>query len=421
MLALGLLLLSDIVWSGQWFAAGLNFWPLIVVGLGLEYVWGWMGIRRKQLPETLRLDGRSLALLFLVGVFSVNFYLTSIRTAHGEEEPPEPQPIFSVISKDLALPQQVAVLRDNVGQLILNNPYGKIEVVGTDKRDLVIEAVAHVQTSGDEDPLYDALRYTPLVEFGDLMRVSVPNLRSADDAKASNYETVDLIVQVPARLELTVRTERGEVNVNNYKGNLSVSAKAGNVSVENLRGSLKVDNMNGAISAKNIERNATLNTLQGGVTVLNVQGDVHVKSESGNCVMRKIGGKLNLTANLGRVEIEGIAGDAVVNSNSGLLKVKDAHRELHTTVKNGDISVSGAVQGAWTVSTTNGRVDMNIAKTSDFRFLGETSKGVIKGPTKQSPSGVGTKPGAYITEQVGDGTHPVTVRSDNGGIFVEMN
>ena len=419
MLALGLLLLSDIIWSDQWFAAGLNFWPLIIVGLGLEYVWGWMGIRRKNLPETLRLDGRALALLFLVGVFSVNFYLSSIRTAHGEEEPPEPEPIFSVISKDVALPRQVAVLRNNVGQLIISNPYGKIEVVGSDKRDLVIDAVAHVQTSGDEDPQYEALRYTPLVEFGDLMRVSVPNLRLADELKTAAYETVDLVVKVPARLELTIRTERGEVNVNNYQGNLSVSAKAGDVSVEKLGGSLKVDNLNGAVSAKNVKGNATLNTLQGGVTALDVQGEVFVKSESGACVVRNIGGNLTLTANLGKVEIEGIAGNAVVNSTSGLLKVKDAHRELHTTVKNGDISVSGAVEGAWTVSTTNGRVDMNIANTSNFRFLGETSKGVIKGPTKRSPSG-GTKPGAYITEQVGDGTYPVTVRSDNGGIFVEM-
>ncbi|MGB8954621.1 MAG: DUF4097 family beta strand repeat-containing protein [Tumebacillaceae bacterium] len=379
-----------------------------------------MGIRRKRLPERLRLDGRSLALLFLVGVFSVNFYLSSIRTAPGAEQPPEPQPIFSVTSKDVALPHQVAVLRSNVGQLVLKNPYGKIEVVGTDKRDLVIEAVAHVQTSGDEDPLYEALRYTPIVEFGDTMTVSVPNLRTADDPKASAYETVDLTVQVPAHLELLIRTERGEVNVNSYQGNLSVSAKAGNVNVDKLGGSLKVENLNGAISAKNIKGNATLSTLQGGVTALDVKGDVQIKSESGGCVVRTIGGKLDLTANLGKVEIEGIAGDAVVNSTSGLLKVKDAHRELHTTVKNGDISVSGAVKGAWTVSTANGRVDMNIAKTSGFRFLGETSKGVIKGPTKQSPSG-GTKPGAYITEQVGDGKFPVTVRSDNGGIFVEMN
>ena len=420
MLALGLLLLSDIIWSRQWFSAGLNFWPLIIVGLGLEYVWGWMGIRRKRLPETLRLDGRSLALLFLVGVFSVNFYLSSIRTAHGQEQPPEPQPIFSAITKDVALPHQVAVLRSNVGQLTLRNPYGRIEVVGTDKRDLVIDAVAHVQTSGNLDPQDEALRYTPIVEFGDDMNVSVPNLRTADDPKASAYETVDLIVQVPAHLELLIRTERGEVNVNNYEGNLSVSDKAGNVNVVKLGGSLKVDNLNGAISAKTVQGNATLNTLQGGVTAVDVKGDVLVKSEAGGCVVRNIGGKLDLTANLGKVDIDGITGDAVVNSTSGLLRVKDAHHELHTNVKNGDISVSGAVQGVWSVSTANGRVDMSIAKTSNFRFLGETSKGVIKGPTKQSPSG-GTKPGAYITEQVGDGTYPVTVRSDNGGIFVEMN
>jgi len=419
LLALGLLLLADVIWQRSYFAGGLYFWPLILVGIGGELLYSWLAIRRKQLPEVIRLDGRSLALLFLVGVFSINFYLSAPSAAEGvvsEKAPAEP--LFNVTKTELSLPTQVVTLRPETKKVVIQNPMGGVEIIGTTGEQMKIESRANVESANGISTQMAALELTPTVDYGEKMSVTVHQpLRGETSAVTSGK--IDLRIELPRGYELAVHSGRGDVSIKQYQGTVNIWANAGRAVVEELTGNLGIVNLNGAASAKNVQGNINVSTRQGGVTAQGIEGHAHINSESGNCTISNVSGRLDLVANLGEVVIESVRGDIEAKSKSGLLKVTSPGANLLLTVKNGNIKVDGKPAGSWNLSTTEGKVQMGLPKDSDISFLGETSGGVIKGPTKQSQNG-GTKQGAHITEIMGLGTHPVTVRSDNGGIFVDI-
>jgi hypothetical protein len=360
--------------------------------------------------------------LFLVTVFSVNFYLTSTKVAEGAQEEaaaaPIPSSLFSVTQQDVPLPHLGAQLRPESRQVAILNPLGKVEIVGTEGRLLRIEGVAHV-TGQDEAMLQNqALSLAPVVDFGETMTVAVRSDKL--DGEEKDTRRVDLRVEVPHGVELSIRTDRGDIKVANYSGNASLAAKTGAITVDRLTGALDASTANGKVSARSITGHVALSSQQGGVTAADILGDTVIKSDSGDSSVQNISGRLDFTGNYGKASILSVEGDAAIHSANGLVTCDDLEGVLTATVVDGEFRVVGGfVQGAWTISSTNAKVSLSLPKDSDIKFLGETNKGVIKGPTKQSP-GSGTKTGALITEQMGAGTHPVTVRSDNGSIFVDL-
>ncbi|PWK13744.1 putative adhesin [Tumebacillus permanentifrigoris] len=402
---------------------GLNFWPVVVAGLGTELVYSVYKIRRKRLPERLKLDGRSLGLLFLVTVFSVNFYLTSSNVAEGAQEEaaaaPIPSSLFSVTQKDVPLPKLGAMLQPDSHQVVIQNPLGKVEVVGTEGRLLRIEGIAHV-TGQDEAMLQNqALGLAPIVDFGATMTVAVRAGKL--DGEEKDTRRVDLRIEVPKGVELSIHAEHGDLKVSNYEGATTLWTKSGAISVDKLTGALTAVSLNGKVSAKGITGPVTLNAQQGGVAATDILGDVVIKSDSGDSQVQNIGGKLDFTGNYGRMSILSVEGDTTIHANNGLVSCDDLEAGLAATLQDGEFRLTGGrVEGAWTITSTNTKVSLSLPKDSDLKFLGETNKGVIKGPTKQSP-GSGTKTGALITEQMGTGHNPLTVRSDNGSIFVDLH
>lgn len=416
LLALGFLLLLDIWRGSNWFAAGLKFWPLIVIGLGLELLFGWLAIRRKNLKEILRLDGRALALLFMVGVFSVNFYLNMNQTAEGAEPPPQ-KPIFS--KKDLELPNQLVRLRDGQHTIEISNPLGRVEVVGTNDPQMQISGVAHVFTRETASAENAAAKLSPYITQGETTKIRV----SADKVNMEGKEmlpgTIDLVIAVPRGLKVVIKNDMGDVLVTDYEGDLEIQALAGKSTVERLSGNVKIENRIGAVEVRELNGSAVLQTQKGGITATDIRGSVQATSDSGVVTIGNVTGDLDLLANNGKVTLDTILGKVGVTASTALLDVNRPMGDLMATVKNGDVLVKGPVSGVWTLNTTNGNVNLELSKDDNIKFLGETSSGVIKGPTKNSDKG-GTKQGAFLTEKYGTGTYPVTVRSDNGSIFVDL-
>ncbi|MGZ4030746.1 MAG: DUF4097 family beta strand repeat-containing protein [Tumebacillaceae bacterium] len=419
MLALGILLLADTIWNRNFFVSGLNFWPVIIVGLGVEILISWTYIRRKKLSESIRLDGRSLALLFLVGVFSVNFYLSTSRTAQGAEETPTPQDnLFTVKKKSLTLPVQDVSLLPTTKQIVIQNPLGTVEVVGGKGPQLQIEPEVTLYSTGNGSNESLANQLSPYVTVGSTGTVAVRPTR-VDESQKTAPGTVNLRVEVPNGYDLIVRNEHGDIKLTYYRGGTDLLAKSGAIAVDQLTGKLKAEDQNGPIAISRVYGDVNVTSEQRGVSVVDVTGKVKINSDSGAITVSKIKGSLDLNASMGEASLDTIDGDIVAFSTSGLLTIKDAGAEVMATVTNGDMKLTGKVLGALTLISTNGTVRMEIPKDSDIGFTGVTNKGVIKGPTKQSPSG-GTKPGAYITDKLGNGTIPVMIRSDNGSIFVDV-
>lgn len=416
MLALGLLLFFDVVMNTTWFAGGLRFWPLIVIGIGLELLVAWLTIRRKGLPERLRLDGRSLALLFMVGVFSVYFYQEAHQTAQNIEPPPKETALFNVTKKDVVLPEQIAGVPAEVKRLVLKNPHGQMKVVGSDSltRELRIEAVAHITAAPEKmTATAAAVKLSPFVTVeGEQATLEVRG-------EGEMPGTVDLRIEVPQDLLLTMNGEHGNLQLTGYRGDTVIKAKTGLITASDHTGSLRIETGKGAVTVQGVKGSVEVRSGQGGVAAEEIDGEARIFSEAGDVRIHEVSGGLHLQANYGKVEIDTVHGDIEATSMTGVVTVINPQQALTAGVTNGDVTVDGSVRAQWTLTTTNGKARLIMPKDSDIKFLGETNVGVIKGPTKQSQN-TSTKPGAHLTETVGEGTWPVTARSYNGSIFVEL-
>jgi DUF4097 and DUF4098 domain-containing protein YvlB len=416
MLALGLLLLFDILWKGDYFVSGLNFWPLIIIGLGIELLVNWLLIRKKSLQERIRLDGRSLALLFLVGVFSVNFYLSTNRTAQGEEPQPPQKPLLTVTNKDLALPTQVVPLPEQVQQVVIENPLGSIEVAGsTHNSQMQIHAEAHVSFIEKTSPVTAAVGLMPRTDVG-----QVTTVRVQEPTGENGSGSIDLKIEVPPGKKLAVHTQAGDIKVIGYTGDTDIWTRSGSVTVDRLNGDLKADVLNGALSVRDQFGTANLYSGQGNIKATKIGGDLIVKSDAGDCEIAEVTGRLDLTVKLGKVNIDTVSGDIAAVADSAVFNVRNPEAKLETTLRGiGDITVRGEVLAPWTINTENGKTTLEIPKESSIKFLGETNKGVVKGPTKSSKN-AGTRQGTLLTDKLGEGKWPVTVRAYSGSIYVDL-
>lgn len=414
MLALGLLLFIDLLRQGNYFLTGLNLWPLIVIGLGAELLISWLSIRRKKFQERIRLDGRSLALLFLVGVFSVNYYLTTTRVAQGEEPTPQ-KPLLTVTSKDLALPTQIVPILPITKEVVIENPLGTIEVTGTTARELSIDAVAHVSIIDKNEPVVSAVQLMPYTEVGESTTVKV---KASDEESGSG--TIDLKLIVPTGVVLKLRTEQGDIIVRDYYGDADLTSKGGAVTVETLRGDLRADLQNGPLSVHNVYGNAELLTGVGNIQAKKISGNLNLASDGGDSEIGQVAGNVKLNIKVGKVSVDTVGGDLMAMADSAVLDVRSPLAKVEATIRGlGDMRVRGDVLAPWTLSVNNGKTTLEMPKSSSIKFLGESNRGVIKGPTKSSKN-AGTKQGTLLTDKLGDGTWPVTVRSYHGSIFVDL-
>jgi DUF4097 and DUF4098 domain-containing protein YvlB len=130
----------------------------------------------------------------------------------------------------------------------------------------------------------------------------------------TGHAVVDLEVHLPKQVTVTVKTDKGDINLNGIAGEVSATSQHGDVEVHDIRGNV----------------NATLDS--GDVRITNVQGDVHIEGR-GN-----------------EVSVSKVSGDATLNGDFyGTISISDVAQTTHYTSTRTDLSIG----------RLNGSVDMD--------------------------------------------------------------
>ena len=155
------------------------------------------------------------------------------------------------------------------GTFALDNPYGDIEVVGTDDTKIVL--IAEKTVSGrDKAAIDDGAEQTQLVVGGDarsrLIRTILPPIHSGEWTSSVKY-----IVRVPRTIHLNI-TSNGisRIRIADMRGNVYVKSFRGIVTLERLAGTCTVEGTNSSIVFLAPERgmnDAVLSTINGNVEV----------------------------------------------------------------------------------------------------------------------------------------------------------
>jgi DUF4097 and DUF4098 domain-containing protein YvlB len=100
---------------------------------------------------------------------------------------------------------------------------------------------------------------------------------------------IDLTVNIPKKMDLSVDDGSGDTEIGNIAGNLYVDDGSGDMRVENIQGDLKIDDGSGDIDIREITGNLSIDDGSGSITVLNVGGSVTVDDGSGDIDIDGVG------------------------------------------------------------------------------------------------------------------------------------
>lgn len=155
------------------------------------------------------------------------------------------------------------------GAVVIENPFGNVEVIGTDEAVLSITAEKLVR-GVDREALADGRRLTQTAVLGDervrTIRTLMPLVRDGRWSSSVNY-----VVRVPRTADIKIGSNSSErIRVTELGGSVMVRNLNGAVVLDRVNGPVLVDSVNGSITMNapsRIVSNANLSTINGSIEV----------------------------------------------------------------------------------------------------------------------------------------------------------
>jgi len=273
-LALGLIALGTGALAGNFglSEAGslLKLWPLLLIGLGLEYF-----IRKLTSGEK---DVQfSIPVAFLIGIIALAMW--SVNTLY------KIAPVDFI--EQLFINQGIEHTRNWQGDplvlagsnLEIENKIGNIEI--TPSPDHRLHLSARITGGGiTGDKARASAESTKIyVEPGPVTRVYT----SSQDGHSRVSSNVRLKVEIPAGLNVTVSNKMGNIVLQKTSARyLSLEANAGKIEVYEFNGDLRAINHTGDINLKDINGNSEVEGMAGRISIINPRGEVTAVSRNGS-------------------------------------------------------------------------------------------------------------------------------------------
>lgn len=164
------------------------------------------------------------------------------------------------------------------GKLEISNSFGNIEVFAAKGPQVEVTAARELRMRTPEEA-QAALKDIQMIESvsADSVRIETPTQESSRrEQSRSGFLTVNYRVGVPAALQVTLKTENGQISVEKVDSGISATTTNGNVTARGVSGPLEATTVNGGVTvdiAGALKGNIIVNGVNGGVR-LNVETPV---------------------------------------------------------------------------------------------------------------------------------------------------
>jgi DUF4097 and DUF4098 domain-containing protein YvlB len=247
----------------------------------------------------------------------------------------------------------------------------------------------------------------------------------------------DLEVYLPGNASLELTAGRGDVSLSQHTGDVKVTAQrgdvtlnqvTGNVNVTSRKGSLHASNVTGKLTAEGRLDDLTLESISGAVLVTaDIFGDTRLsKLEKGAAIrtsrtdLEFAGLEGELTMDSGDLQGDGLAGPLSLSTKAKDVTLRNWKGDVHISDDNGDIDLeSGAAAdlGNLELTTHHGDVHLRLPAKANFQYQAVTRHGDIhtdfESVRAENHTGSSTATGT-----VGKGGVKISVTSDTGDIEI---
>jgi hypothetical protein len=175
---------------------------------------------------------------------------------------------------------------------------------------------ARGKACASEQGLLDLIRIEMRLD-GDVLRVTVlmPNIE-ADDAPRNARASLDLVVDLPDDLPVTLLDSSGDTEIADVAA-LKVTDSSGDLRIARIAGNLDVVDSSGDLWIDDVGNDVKLRDSSGDVRLRRVQGNVQVEADgSGNLDLEQVGRNVTVDQDgSGDIDIVDVKGNARIESD----------------------------------------------------------------------------------------------------------
>lgn len=334
LVAVGSVLLFD-RWQGTaYLGVLLEWWPLLLVLLGLEYLY--YGSRGHGEGVRMKLDIASV-----IGAVVLSAVIGTVTNWS------------SLWQFDNWLEKSVTV----------NLPFGDVETIFGDTANWkkVEKDVTNIRLpAGNEKVSFYNTNGKITVRTGDVEEIQVGMLVAAavasEDEASKIADGTKLEVTEGSALAITVKGYRyGKGDRREPSVDLDITVP------EQHNATWEFQSKNGDITLQGLNGSAKAITFNGDIAVSSVRGAVDASTTNGD------------------VSVTGSTGDIEARTTLGDIRLEQVQRKLQAKTTNGDIDVTAErIGGDWNVDTTLGDVTVDIPSAGDYRLKAQTNLGDVE-------------------------------------------
>jgi hypothetical protein len=191
-------------------------------------------------------------------------------------------------------------------------------------------------------------------------------------------------VRMPKNADLQLQTSNGAVDVASLNGDIGIHTSNGRIRAEQLSGTMDIGSSNGAIA---------LETLQGTLKVHTSNGAISATGVDGKCGLYTSNGRIEVTGRFDSLDISSSNGAVTARAESG------SH-----------------MSSAWTIRTSNSRIDLSVPTDLKATLNANTSNGGI---TVELPVTVqGFQSRTRLAGTINGGGPELSISTSNGSMWV---
>ncbi|KZE67447.1 protein liaG [Paenibacillus jamilae] len=400
LMAVGILLIVDVLQNTEYMLQLLVWWPVIFVLWGLEYlIFFGVYYRKEGKPDNGRrfrpdLKGILSALVVTASVFivtqqnhymylwnrvSLNLTSASMDFSQAKENRYDMGGVLIPVTMQTS---DVVVDSVNGDITLIRRPVSNIEVRGTLWVDQAPAAEA------------DKIAQASSLTSTDGKTIQIRPEAQSYGASSKRQPRMNMLITVPEdrRFNMQIRTSNGNITLNGIDAIDSIRLESGN-------GNLIVNDAIGNVKGV---------TLNGQIRLHRITGDVDVRTNRGDMQAGDIEGAVSLHTMVGNIQVARSEGDITADTQNGDMNILNSKAKLNASSLNGAIKVhSEQVGGDWKIYSAVGDIVLDLPSNGDFQLEGSSSYGNLQ---SDFPFKIDSK---SISGQNGDGKYVINVEGNS--------
>jgi DUF4097 and DUF4098 domain-containing protein YvlB len=247
----------------------------------------------------------------------------------------------------------------------------------------------------------------------------------------------DLDVELPSQASLTIRSEKGDVDVSDFGGQVSVTSKSGDVELRNIGNDVSVEISHGDAKVSTVKGNVIVSGRGSEVEVINVTGSATIQGEFFSPIhaekiakgVRFVSHRTDLTLTQlpgrfeirpGNFEIADSAGNLTITTNSNDLNLENIAGRVKIDNRNANVHFRLASPPKEDIEITNSSASIvvTLPPNAGFQIIADSHSGDIdsefQAPTLKKTT---TESGdSHLEGKVGSRGPKITLKTSYGSI-----